>query len=131
MARHMSILLNRVSRVGWPQPNGLLEVSLAPANSQTVPRSPLEEGGLFRAKTVPGTTVMLQQCRKQLQLPGAFPCPVLLTNVDIVLSGRWNQRKKWWFACRHSPSCCARLAMNSVARRKRLLNNAGQAALPP
>lgn len=59
MAQHMSIPLNSVSRVGWPQADSLLEMSLAPANSQTVSRSPLEEGGLFRAKMVPGTAVML------------------------------------------------------------------------
>lgn len=59
MAQHVSVPLNSVSRVGWPQADSLLEMSLAPANSQTVPRSPLEEGGLFRAETMPGSAVML------------------------------------------------------------------------
>lgn len=55
MAQHVSIALHSVSRVGWPQANSLLEMSLDSANSQILPRSPLEEGGLFRAKTMPGT----------------------------------------------------------------------------
>lgn len=128
-AQHVSTPPNSVPRAEWPQANSLLEVSLASVNSQTAPRSPLEAGGLSRAKTVPRTSVMLQWCRQQLQLPAVFPCPVSLTNIDIVLSGIWDQiKKQQGFGCHHTPSRCKTSVMNPMALCNRLFNNSGQAA---
>lgn len=59
-AQRVSMPLNLGSEAGQPQANSLMDMSLVPANSQAVPRSPLEEGGCFGPKPCQG---LLECCR--------------------------------------------------------------------